>query len=149
MPSNYVRTVRIGFAVTLLLGLVGGILLFKWYQDILSCHTDRPPLISMSMTIDPSQSKQLIEQSRQFSFKYHYRFDVSYSDPQRTDPHIRMIGKDVEIIARSPSNPGGYEVKFYNFDCIHPIVASDIVDLVNDFKSFMSVIPNVTITDGK
>jgi hypothetical protein len=149
MPSNYVRTVRIGFAVTVLLGLVGGILLFKWYQDMLSCHTDRPPLISMGMTIDPSQSQQLIEQSRQFAFKHHFRFDVSYSDQQDNDPHIRMVGKDVEIIVRSPANPGGYEVRFYNFDCIHPVVASDIVDLVNDFKGFMSEIPNVTITEEK
>ncbi len=147
MPSNYVRTVRIGFAVTLLLGLVGGILLFKWYQDILSCHTDRPPLIRMGMTIDPSQGQQLVEQSRQFAFKHSFRFDVAYSDPQNSDPHIRMVGKDVEVITRSPSNLGAYEVEFYNYDCIHPVAASDITDLVNDFKSFMNKIPNAAITE--
>jgi hypothetical protein len=103
-------------------------------------------LISIGVTIDPSQAQQFVEQTRQFAFKYNFRFDTD-SHEQGGDTHVRMIGKEVEVIARSPANPGGYEVEFYNYDCIHPIAAADIVDLVNDFKSFMSQIPNVIITE--
>lgn len=146
MPANRTNSVRVGCAVSLLLCLAGGIFLLSRYQNMTSCHNDRPPLISMGMTIDPSQSQQFIEQSRQFAFKHNFRFDKDY-DEQGDDFHVRMIRKDVEIIARSPFHPGGYEVGFYNYDCIHPIVASDIADLANDFKSFMSKIPTVTITE--
>jgi hypothetical protein len=148
MPANRTQSARVGCAVLLLLSLVGGIFIFTHYQDMTSCHTDRPPLISIGVTIDPSQGQQFVEQSRQFAFKHNFRFDIDY-DEQGDDFHVRMIRKDVEIIARSPFNPGGYEIGFYNYDCIHPIVASDIADLVNDFKSFMSEIPNVTITEAK
>src|SRR5512143_3833810 len=100
MPANRTQSVRVGCAVTLLLGLVGGFILFTRYQEITSCHTDntdRPPLISMGVTIDPSQVQQFVEQSRQFAFKYNFRFDTDY-DEQGGDTHVRMIGKDVEII---------------------------------------------------
>lgn len=149
MSVNRTQSVRVGCALSLLVGLVGGILLFARYQEATTCHTDntdKPPLISMGVTIDPSQVRQFVEQSRQFAFKHNFRFDTD-EDEQGGDTHVRMIGKDVEIIARSPSNPGGYEVGFYNYDCIHPVVASDITDLVNDFKSFMNQIPNTTITE--
>ncbi|HSN22973.1 MAG TPA: hypothetical protein VLS45_02185 [Methylomicrobium sp.] len=149
MPANRTQSVRVGCALSLLAGLMVGIILFIYYQDITSCHSDMSPLISMGVTVDPSQDQQFIEQSRQFAFKYNFRLDIGDPDQQDGDFRIRMLRKDIEVIARSPSTPGGYEVEFYNYDCIHPLVASDLTDLVNDFKSFMSEIPGVTITEIK
>ena len=148
MPANRTNSVRVGCAVSLLLCLAGGIVLLTRYRNMLSCHKDMSPLISMNITIDPSQRQQLIEQSRKFAFKHSFRFDVGDPDQPGDDFRIRMIRKDVEVLIRSPFNPGGFEIGFYNYDCIHPIVASDIDDLVNDFKSFIREIPNVTITEG-
>lgn len=149
MSTNRTQSVRVGCAVMLLVGLVGGFFLFTRYREITSCHTDnadRQPLLRLSVTVDPSQVGQFVEQTRQFAFKYNFRFDTD-SDEQGGDTHVRMIGKEVEIIAKSPSRPGGYEVGFYNYDCIHPIAAADIADLVNDFKGFMIQIPNVVIAE--
>ena len=56
-------------------------------------------------------------------------------------------GIDISINTEIP-NDSMFKVEFYNYDCVHPITASDIADLVNDFKSYMGEIPNVTITDG-
>jgi hypothetical protein len=133
--------------VSLLLGLTGGIILYTRYQTMSSCLENQPPLKSIGVTIDPSQDQQLVEQSRKFAFKHGFRLDTISFDQPGEDFRIRMIRKDVEIIARSPSTPGSFEIGFYNYDCIHPTPAIEIDALVNDFKSFMREIPNVTIAE--
>ena len=144
---NRTRAVRVGCLVSLLLGLAGGIFLFTRYQTMTSCHENQLPLKSVRLTIDPSQDQQFVEQSRKFAFKHGFRLDTISVDQPEESFRIRMIRKDVEVISRSPSTPGGFEIGFYNYDCIHPTAASTIDDLVIDFKSFMSEIPNVTITE--
>lgn len=146
MPANRTTSVRIGCAVTLLLLLAGGISLFQYYRAVTSCHNEeRPPLTRLNVTIDPSLDRQFVEQSRQFAFKHSFRFDLSDPDQPGNNLRVHMVRKDVEVIAKIPSAPGSYEIGFYNYDCSSPTLASDIDDLVDDFKSFMSEIPNVTI----
>lgn len=146
MPANRTQSVRVGCALSLLAGLMIGIILFIYYRDITNCRADMSPLINIKVTIDPSQDQQFIEQSRQFAFENNFRFDIN-DGGQGSDFRVRMIRKDVEILAKSPSMPGGYEIEFYNYDCVRPVTASDIADLVNDYKGFMSEIPAVTITE--
>ena len=59
--------------------------------------------------------------------------------------------KDVEVlILNNVIDLEKFDVAFYNNDCIHPTVASDIDGLVSDLKSsFKKEIPNVTITEEK
>ena len=144
---NRTRAVRVGCLVSLLLGLAGGIFLFMRYQTMASCHENQPPLRSIAVTIDPSQGEQFLEQSRKFAFQYGFRLDIVALDQPAEDFRIRMIRKDVEVIARSPSAPGGFEIGFYNYDCIRPTAASNVDELVTAFKSFMSEIPNVIISE--
>ena len=149
MSANRTNAVRVGCAVGLLVCLAGGIFLFTRYQNMISCHDDRLPLISMDVTSDPSQSQQLIEQFRKFASKHSFRLDIVNPDQDGNDFRIRMIRKDVEVITRKPVNPSEFRIEFYNTDCIHPTVAADIADLVVDLKSFIGGIPNVTITEGQ
>ena len=149
MIPKRTKTARIGCLVSLLLFLVVGIFLVNRYQTMNSCHGNQTLLVSFAVTINPSQNQQLIEQSRQFAYKHSFRLDVADFDHPASDLRILMIRRDVEIATRSSSNPGGFKIAFYNYDCIHPTVVSDIDDLVNDFKSFMSEIPNVMITEAK
>jgi hypothetical protein len=137
-----------GCAVSLLLGLAVGILVITRYQAGTICHENNPVLKSMKITMDPGQEGQFIEQSRKFAFKYNFRFDTGYFDPPNNDVRIRMMRKDVEIIVRNPANPGAFEVGFYNYDCIHPTLTSDLDDLVIDFKAFLSEIPTALIHEG-
>ncbi|HET9914443.1 MAG TPA: hypothetical protein VFQ13_21285 [Anaerolineales bacterium] len=147
MPSNRTNAVRVGCAVSLLLFLAGGIILFTRYQKMISCHEDRLPLISMDVTSDPSQSKQLIEQFRKFGFNNSFRLDIVNLDQDGNDFRIRMLRKDVEIITRKPLTPSEFRIEFYNRDCIHPTVAADLDDLVADLKNYIGEIPNVTVTE--
>ncbi len=147
MIPKRTKAARIGCLAGLLLGLAGGIFLAVYYQNAISCHGDTTPLKTLAVTIDPSQDQQLVEQSRRFAYKHSFRFDVGNANQPASEFRILMIRRDVEILTKTSSNPGGYEIKFYNYDCIHPTVASDIEELVNDFKSFISEIPSVTITE--
>jgi hypothetical protein len=147
MPMDRTTSVRVGCAMSLLLFLAVGIIFFIRYQNLTGCHDDRLPLMSMNVTSDPSQSQQLIEQFRKFAFKNGFRLDIVNPAQDGNDFRIRMLRKDVEIVTRKPSNPSEFTIEFYNTDCIDPIVATDIADLVVDLKSFIVAIPNVTIIE--
>ncbi len=149
MLPQRTKLARIGCLLSLLLSLAGGIVLANRYQAMISCHGNEPPLKSFYLTVDPSQDQQFIEQSRQFAYKHSFRLDVADFDQPASDLRILMVRKDVEVVTRSSSNAGAYEIGFYNYDCIHPTVVSDIDELVNDFKSFISEIPNAAIAEKK
>ena len=146
MLPQRTKVARIGCLLSLLFLLAGGIVLADRYQATNRCRGSEPLLTSFTIIIDPSQNQQLIEQSRQFAYKHSFRFDTADFDQPASDLRILMTRRDVEIVTRISSHPGGFEAGFYNRDCIHPTVASDISDLVNDYKNFMGQIPNVTIT---
>lgn len=143
------KSARVGCLVSLLVGLVGGIILVNHYQAMTSCIGKQPPLTSFGITIDPSQNQQFVEQSRKFAYRHSFRFDTADFDRPLSDVRIHMVGKDVEVIVRTSSNPGGYDIGFYNYDCIHPTVVSEIGDVVSDYKSFVSEIPDVMISAEK
>jgi hypothetical protein len=137
----------VGCALSLLLGLAAGILLITRYRATTTCHENNPVLKSMNITMDPGQEGQFMEQARKFAFKHSFRFDTGYFDPQKDKIRIRMMRKDVEIIVRNPSNAPGFEVEFFNYDCIHPTLAADIDELVLDFKGFLSEVPTAMIKE--
>lgn len=147
MQPQRVKSARVGCALSFLFLLAVGGILFRHYQSTTSCHDNKLLLQGIAVTIDPSQDERFIEQSRNFAFKHAFRFDTGTFGEDGPDWRFRMIRKDVEVIAKSPINPGGFEIGFYNYDCIHPTAASDIDELVNDFKGFMEEVPTGLITE--
>ncbi len=147
MIPQRTKSARIGCLVSLLVCLAGGIFFVNYYQNTISCHGNTPPLKTFAVTIDPSQDQQLVEQSRRFAYKHNFRFDVGDANQATGEFLVLMIGNDVEVLTKNSPKPGEYEIKFYNYDCLHPTVVSDIDDLVKDLKSFIREIPNVTITE--
>ena len=139
------------FIVTggLLLGMLLCLMIAR-YQQMNSCFKDRAPLRSFIVTLDRSQQKQLIEQSRKFAEKYGFKFQIEYYTLNHENFLIDLTRKDIEVTASNPGfDLGTYFIGFYNYDCIHPTVASDIEGLVTDLKSRMSEIPSVKITEEK
>jgi hypothetical protein len=133
----------------LLLGMLLCLMIAR-YQQMNSCFKDRAPLRSFMVTLDRSQQKQLIEQSRKFAEKYGFKFQIEYYTLNHENFLIDLTRKDIEIIASNPGfDLGTYFIGFYNYDCIHPAVASDVDGLVSDLKSSINEIPSVTITDER
>lgn len=148
MLANRSKSFKVG---CLLLGLffcgVGGIVILTRYQKMTSCYDDRPPLRSLDVTIDTSQSQQLMEQLQKFADKNSFKYQTAYYTPNGDNFSVWMTREDVEVIADRPFNPGEFGIGFYNNDCIHPTVASDLDGLVSDLKSLIGEIPNVTIIE--
>ena len=117
------------------------------YQKTNGCYHDRPPLRSIDFRIDTSQSQQLIEQSKKFADKHGFRLQMAYYDQHGRDFSIWMERKDVEVVTNSPFKPGEFSIEFYNNNCLHPTVASDIEGLVTDLKSLIIEIPSAKITE--
>lgn len=131
----------------ILLCTIAGIAMLARYQKMTSCYNGRLPLQGFDLTIERSQQKLLIEQSRKFADKNGLKFDIAYFTPNGENFRIDMIRKDVELVIWNIiMDLDHYDVNFYNNDCLHPTVASDIDSLVSDLKSFISEIPSAKIT---
>jgi len=132
----------------ILLCAMAGIALIA-YQKTNGCYNDRPPLRSIDLSIDTSQSQQLIEQSKKFADKHAFKLQIAYYNPSGTDFSIWMERKDVEVVTSSPFKPGEFSIEFYNNNCLHPTVASDIEGLVTELKSRIGEISSAKITEVK
>ena len=151
MLSNRSRTSISAYLIISLLCCVLGTVAFAQYQRNTACLNGRPPLKSFVVTVGRYQQRWLIKPSQEFADKNGFKFDISYFDQHGRDYLIDMRRKDVEVlILNNVIDLEKFDVAFYNNDCIHPTVASDIDGLVSDLKSsFKKEIPNVTITEEK
>lgn len=151
ISANRSKTFSSGCLLVILLFCVVGTVALKWYQKTTACFNDRPPLRSFVVTIGRYQQRWLIKSPQEFADKNGFKFDLSYFDQRGRDFLIAMRRKDVEVlILNNIIDLEKFDVGFYNYDCIHPTVASDIDDVVSDLKSLINdEIPNATITDEK
>jgi hypothetical protein len=151
MLASRSKTSISGYLVISLLCCVLGTVAFARYQKTTACFNDRPPLKSFVVTIGSYQERWLIKPSQEFAGKNGFKFDISYFDQHGREYLIDMRRKDVEVVvSNNIIDLDKFDVTFYNYDCIHPTVASDIDGLVRDLKSsFQEEIPNVTITEEK
>ncbi len=102
-------------------------LMIARYQQMNSCFKDRAPLRSFMVTLERSQQKQLIEQSRKFADKYGFKFQIVYYTLNHEESSVWMKRNDIEVTASNPgSDLATYFIGFYNNNCIHPTVGSDI-----------------------
>jgi hypothetical protein len=144
------KMLTIGCSFLSLLLCVVGVVALVWYQKNVECFQERPPLRGFVLTIDRSQQRLLIEQSQKFADKHGFKFDIAYYTPQVDDFLIDMRRKDVEVVISNNSfHLDKFDVSSYNYNCIHPTIASDIEGLVDDLRSLLNEIPNVRITEEK
>lgn len=134
------------FLLSVLFCVVGGASIIRRYQEMTSCYSARAALRSLEVTIDVSQSQALAEQLERFAKKHDFRFRIAHYSPNGEDFSVWLERKDVEAVTRNPFVPGEFKSGFYNNDCMHPTIASDLSDLEKDPESHISQIPNVTIT---
>jgi hypothetical protein len=140
----------IGFAMLIILiCIASGIGIVTWIPKAFSCYDGNLPLKSFNVNIAVSQQGQFVEQFRRFANKNGYLFLINFYTPDHEDFLIQLIRRDTSVIASNPFAAGDFIVGFYNFDCIHPTVVSDINGLVVDLKSFISMIPNAVISEEK
>jgi hypothetical protein len=138
-----------GFLAIGLMVCIAGIVTVIWYQKMIDCFKERPPLHSFVVVVDRNHQTQLTDAARDFADKYGFQFDIAYYTPQRDSFRIDMIRNDVEVVLWNTIDLEKFYVNFYNYNCIHPTVASDIDELFNELKIYLSKVPNVIITEEK
>ena len=149
MLANRSKSFQVGCLLLSLLICVVGIVALTWYRRTTACFDVRPSLRDFIVIIDRSQQKLLIEQSRKFADNYAFKFDIVYYTPDHENFLIDMIRKDVEVVVGNTIDLDKFYVNFYNYDCIHPTVASDLDGLVSELKSLIAEIPGARITEEK
>jgi hypothetical protein len=138
-----------GFLLISLLCCVLGTVAFAWNQKTNACFNNMPPLRSFVVTVGSYQERWVIKPSQEFADKNGFKVEISYYDQHGRDFSIWMKRKDTEVVVSNDIiDSDKFDVAFYNNDCLHPTVASDIVDLEDDLKSLIiNEIPNAMITE--
>ena len=104
------------------------------------------PKRKVDITIDTTQRQVFFDQLRKFAEKYDFaiRIDVQPSGPE--DFLIYMTREDIIISGANIFAPGEYKLGVYDADRQHPMPESVFDDLVNDLKTFVSVVPGTTFS---
>jgi hypothetical protein len=138
----------------LLIGLLLGILSF-----VLGCVSiansnekypaEKSPIRTLSIQINEDQREELFVQVQKISEKHNLKFNLSFYENERVF-FIEMYGKGLEILALSkPVNTTDLDINFYEQDPTNPPSQEVVDELLDDLKTFISEIPNVTITEEK
>jgi hypothetical protein len=130
----------------LILGCMGTINMFKKIEGSSSQGSVR----SLRITIDKSQRKELFDQFRKFADKNAFEFYMSDYGTGGEDYLIEMSRNDIIInaiiIHHDPKIVSvGYFAKYPGY----PVNEEIIDELLNDLKSFIGEIPNITISEEK
>jgi hypothetical protein len=108
------------------------------------------PVRSLRITLEESQREQLFDQFRNFADKHGFQFHISDYGTGGEDYLIEMSRNDINIDASIiHPDPKIVSIGFYARYPGYPVDEKTVDDLLNDLKSFIREIPNVTITEEK
>ena len=108
------------------------------------------PIRSLRITIDKSQRERLFDQFRKFADKHGFEYQISDFNTNGENFQFWMSRDDITIIANNvPPNPTRVPIRFYAKYPGYPVDEETVDELFSDLKSFISEIPNVTITEEK
>ena len=97
--------------------------------------------------MDVNQREELFVQLRKFSEKHELEFYLNFYRGGEIFS-IEMRGKGIEIAALS-TNTTELDISFFEEDPTNPPSQETVDEVYSDLKSFISEIPNVTITEEK
>ena len=106
------------------------------------------PIRSFQLTLNKSQREDLFEQLRKFAEKHRFEYEFTDFNTNGRNFQFWMSRNDLRIIASNvPPDPTVVFVDFYAKYPGAPVDETVVNDLIKDLKSFISEIPNVTITE--
>ncbi|MEO7864167.1 MAG: hypothetical protein ABIU05_27785 [Nitrospirales bacterium] len=110
--------------------------------------TEKLPIRTLSIQIDEDQREELLAQLRKFSEKHALEFYLAFYNNKETFS-VFMEGKGISIAVVSFVNTLELNFRFFEKDPTNPPSQETVDEVFNDLKTFISEIPNVTITDEK
>ena len=107
------------------------------------------PRRTIIVKIEATQREQLFSEMRKFADMQGFAIRIDPTSPNGTDFSVEMWREDVNIIAQNNFDPGTFTIGFFDTDSAISPPEFVLNSLVSDFKSYISEIPNVTITEEK
>ena len=98
-----------------------------------------------------NRREELFVQLQKFADKHIFEIQIDeINAASGTHFNVWMSRDDILIIAGDvPKAPTKVGISFYDKDPSHPTHKETVDDLFSDLKSFISEIPNITITEEK
>jgi hypothetical protein len=109
------------------------------------------PVRTLRVTIEEKQREQFFNQLKKFADNHEFQFELSDYATGGEHFQVWMLRDNVKIIAEDiPNAPTQISIGVYAESPDNPPPDEKIVDeLLIDLRSFVSEIPNVTITEEK
>jgi len=107
-----------------------------------------PPIRRLRITIDVSRREELFVQLQEFAEKHAFEFHLTFYDRDNKIFLVELYRKDLQILAADvPDTPTMINLRFLDQNPATPTPEETVDELFNDLKSFLSEIPNITVTE--
>lgn len=108
------------------------------------------PVRRLRITIDESQREDLFAQFQKFAEKHGFEIQITDYGNRGEYFQVWMTHDNIQIISENaPGDARLFDVGFYGLYPGYPVDEEVVDELLNDLKSFISEIPNVTITEER
>ena len=108
------------------------------------------PVRGLRITIDESQRDDLFAQFQKSADKYRFEIDIAVFITNGEHFQVWMSEDSIQIVASDvPEEPTEVPIDFYGLYPGYPVDEETVDEFLNDLESFISEIPNVTITEVK
>lgn len=106
---------------------------------------------TLRVTIGKNQWNELFEQFRSFADKWRYAIRIAPLDPNSNSFNVELWRSDMRLTAFMDTgfDNGNVQIHFYDTDRTRPVPEQYYDEEVNDLISFISKIPNVSVTQEK
>jgi hypothetical protein len=109
-------------------------------------NLEKAPVRSVDITLAQNQHDQLFEQFRKFATKHAFAIRISQTNPTGEDFLVQMWREDVKIIGVDSSDPGLFEIWFYNTYEERPVPLRVFDELIDELRALVEEIPNTTFS---
>jgi hypothetical protein len=111
-------------------------------------HPGNLPIRRLQITIDVDRREELFVQLREFAEKHSFRILIREVEVIPEGIFIEMYRDDIEISAADvPNAPTMINLGFYEANPANPTSEETVDELFSDLKSFLSEIPNISVTE--
>lgn len=108
------------------------------------------PVRRLRVTIGENQRDELFDQFQLFAEKHDFEIQITDYGNMGEYFQVWIAGEDIQIVSEDePGNPRVYSIDFLARYPGYSVGEDAVDELLNDLKSYLNEIPNLTITEEK
>jgi hypothetical protein len=144
VSTERIRLFVMGFQCLAVLLFTFGCTLFSNIEDSYKLE----PVRRLRVKIEEGQREELFDQFEKFAEKHDFRIEITDFANMGKYFQVWMVRDNIQVVAEDvPGDPSTYDVDFLGLYPGQPVDEEAIDELLIELKSFLSEIPNVSITE--